>query len=247
MTGKLFKTEAIKMFGLLFGSGCHVCQMSATVIAGLCENCHDDISIAPENVCSICGGPLGFEYEIDTMETYLCGECETKKPPFDALRYGMAYRGPARDMMLKFKYRAQRSLATPLAELGKDRLAPWLEQWKDGVIIPTPLAASRLYSRGFNPSYLLAKKFGEWLNLDVDEESLTRVRRTAPQYGLTAIERKQNVKDAFRVKEPAQLMGRTVILFDDIYTTGATVAECCKAIKKAKPEKIVVAALCRTP
>ena len=222
---------------------CHARPVSAT---GFCQICYDKITHVPDNLCAVCGAPLGFEYEIDTMETYLCGECTEESPPFDALRYALEYSGPVREMMLAFKFKGQRSLATPLFELGKERIAPWLETFDDAVILPTPLAAGRLYSRGFNPSYLLAKKFGALVGIDVEEGVMRRVKRTAPQYGLNSQERIKNVQGAFKVKQPERVKGRTVILFDDIYTTGATVAECCKAIKKAKPEKVVVAALCRT-
>lgn len=201
--------------------------------------------MAPGNVCAVCGRPLDFDYEIETGESYKCGECLKSFPPYSALRFALLYEGPARELVHRFKFQGERRLARDLAELGKGALLPWMKTSGEAVIVPVPLARGRLYTRGYNPAYLLARLFGGWTGLEVAEGALRRVRKTAPQFGLNRDERRKNVRGAFSVYDERAIRGRRVILFDDIHTTGATVAECCKTLKKAKPDDIRVATLFR--
>jgi len=200
----------------------------------------------PKNGCARCGVPLGFTYEIDTGASYLCGACRTEDSPFAELRYAFGYEGPARNMMLALKFRGERRLAKTMAQMARSTATPLLDAHPDALLVPTPLARSKLFSRGYNPPYPLAQAPAKESGHTVTEGALRRTRSTRPQYGLSSKERAKNVRGAFSVTNPGLLHGRTLILIDDIYTTGATVNECCKALKKAEPEKIAVFAFCRT-
>jgi len=148
-------------------------------------------------------------------------------------------------MIHRLKFSCSPYLAKPLAMLGRDTLVPWLDTKPGSVIVPVPLARRKLFLRGYNPAYMLARWFGKWANMEVVEGAIRRVKNTAPQFGLKERERQNNVKDAFKSYDTEKLRGRDVILFDDIYTTGATINECIKAINTARPANIMVAALCR--
>ncbi len=211
----------------------------------LCQKCEAQIMFRPKNICGVCATPLEFDYEIETGETYKCGECILSPPRYEALRFALIYSGPVRELFHAFKFQGQRRLAAPLAALGQGELAPWLREWPDAVIIPAPLAMRKLYTRGYNPSYLLAKILGSKAGLEVAEGALRRMRPTAPQFGLNTAQRAKNVKGAFKVHSPESIRGRRVIFFDDILTTGATVRECSRIIKKARPKALRVATLCR--
>jgi ComF family protein len=212
----------------------------------LCQQCLNDIRYRPDNICAVCGGPLQFDYEIQTIEEYACGHCRKDPPPFSASRYAFAYDDPIREVIHKFKFSSQPSLARPLARLGEDHLVPWLAANKGAVIIPVPLSVQRLRQRGYNHSFLLARELGLMAGLEVAEGVLRRIRNTTPQYGLSREKRLKNVKGAFALLNGESLEGRKVIVFDDIHTTGATIEEVCRTMAKSKPDDIMVATLCRT-
>ncbi|MGK7344340.1 MAG: ComF family protein [Candidatus Nitrospinota bacterium M3_3B_026] len=231
----------------LFPGRCAACGCGFRREGGgvLCPSCEGAVVLPPKNICCVCGRPLDFDYEIETGETYACGECIGKRRPYSKLRFALVYEGPVRELVHKFKFQGQRRLAGPLSELGRGALVPWMEASEAEVIVPVPLAARKLFGRGYNHAYLLARLFGEWAGLEVAEGALRRVRPTAPQFGLTRDERRKNVRGAFSVYGERAIRGRRVILFDDIHTTGATVEECCKTLKKARPKEILVVTLCR--
>ncbi|MDH5477249.1 MAG: ComF family protein, partial [Nitrospinota bacterium] len=165
---------------------------------------------------------------------------------YDAAMYALPYDDPIRKVLHAFKFGGSPYLAGPLAQLGEETLAPWLARRKGALVAPVPLHWRRLYWRGYNHSYLLAKRLAGKAGLRVEEGVLARIRNTDAQIGLNARQRGENVKGAFAVMAPAQVAGRDVVLFDDIITTGATVRECCKELWKAKPNSVAVAALCKT-
>jgi len=133
-----------------------------------------------------------------------------------------------------------------LAEFGRPALVPWFCDWPDAIVVPVPLSPYRLFSRGYNPSFLLARFLCGWSGLKLADGALRKVRATRSQTGLSIKARAKNVKGAFAVFNQKAIEGRQVILFDDIHTTGATIRECCKTLKTAKPNAIRVATLCRT-
>jgi len=108
------------------------------------------------------------------------------------------------------------------------------------IIIPVPIHKERLKQRGFNHSYEIAKIIGEKNNIPVEENVLIRVRNTKPQYELSAEERKDNIKDAFKVVNAEAVAGKRIMLIDDVFTTGGTVNECSKVLKEAGAEHIRV-------
>lgn len=112
------------------------------------------------------------------------------------------------------------------------------------VIIPVPLHIKRLRERGFNQSLLLARAVGRKNNIPVNPFGLKRIRWTEPQVNLSGKERKINVKGAFEFH--GDVKGKTVLLIDDVYTTGATVAECSKVLKKGGAKGVCVLTLART-
>jgi len=228
----------------LFPSKCLNCGMAGGY-AGLCAECHGLVRMPGPNLCALCARPLDFTYEIDTGAEYFCGECRLDPPPFDAAMYALPYDDPIRKVIHAFKFSYSPYLAHPLAEMGNERLAPWLARRRGAVILPVPLHWRRLYWRGYNHAYLLASRLGRQAGLKVEEGVLRRTRNTDTQYGLTKKQRGENVKAAFAVKAPQMVAGRDIVLFDDIITTGATARECCKELWKAKPNSVTVAMLCK--
>jgi ComF family protein len=143
----------------------------------------------------------------------------------------------------QFKYQRQLSTGKRLAELAAMH-CPLTEQHYD-LIVPVPLHIERLRWRGFNQSLLLAQTIGRKNKSTVDPFLLERVRATTPQTQLNENERRTNVRGAFAVSVPEQLQGKTVLLIDDVYTSGSTVNECARVLRHNGAEVVDVFTLAR--
>jgi ComF family protein len=121
----------------------------------------------------------------------------------------------------------------------------WLADLKVDAILPVPLHRLRLAERGFNQAVDLARPLARVRGVPLLYNALDRVRHTAPQFGLSVPQRRENIRGAFQVPRPHRVKGRRILLVDDIITTGATVAECAKVLKKAGAAQVAVLALAR--
>jgi ComF family protein len=145
-----------------------------------------------------------------------------------------------------FKYSGKSHLAHPLGVLLSSFSKPWLEAMTDLLVMPVPLHPKRLRERGFNQSLLLARHVVSGLGSDLDFLSLRRVRDTRPQTGLKSEERRKNVRGAFDVRDRSAVSRRTVVLVDDVATTGNTLNDCARALKKAGARDVYGLVLART-
>jgi ComF family protein len=191
--------------------------------------------------CKTCGIPFAFEIANDAM----CAACMDREPVFDASRSAVIYNDVSRKMILAFKY--------------GDRLhavktfVPWMMRAGQALIdqtdfiIPVPLHNRRLRERRFNQSALLAQEIARKSGKAYIPDLLQRTRHTIPQQGLNYKERGKNVHGAFGVNEdhlPA-IKGKTILLIDDVYTSGATLNECARVMKKAKAAAVNVLTVAR--
>ncbi len=113
------------------------------------------------------------------------------------------------------------------------------------VIIPVPLHSTRLREREYNQSLLLAHRMSTYLDIPLNYSILRRIRETPPQTSLTKHARLQNLRRSFAVKTPQLLKGKSILLVDDVYTTGTTVNECAKVLRKAEAKHVYVVTLAR--
>lgn len=149
---------------------------------------------------------------------------------------------PLHTAIHNFKYNGQRVLAKPLAGL---LLRDWeRRRFPVDVVVAVPLHPQRQKERGYNQSYLLATEFSRATGIPTAKNALRRTRHTPPQVTLTAAERWQNVHDAFR-GAPALLAGRSVLLIDDVCTTGATLEACARAALDAGARAVWAMTVCR--
>jgi len=147
----------------------------------------------------------------------------------DGIR-GVGYlRGPLKRAIYQFKYRQKRKLALPLADLMYHYLLE--NPLPADLLVPVPLHMDRLRERGYNQAALLAWELSERSGLPVEEESLVRIRETAPQVALKAGERRKNIRGAFR-GQGEKLNDKQVLLIDDVCTTGATLEACAEALRE---------------
>lgn len=224
---------------LFFPPLCHCCRLPLPSSAHIhvCPSCWEQFKPISSPRCSQCGTPFQTIGGID----HVCGACLASPPPFTAARAAIAFDGPVRDLILRFKYTKQVRLRRPLGLLTAETLAPFAAEASPDLLIPVPLHIKRLRSRGFNQALLLASLLGREWNIRVSRHNLQRTRWTEPQVNLSLDERAKNVRGAFRVAAPSEVDGRRVMLVDDVYTTGSTVKECAKILKQAGASAVYVA------
>ncbi|MFH0771385.1 MAG: ComF family protein [Candidatus Omnitrophota bacterium] len=165
---------------------------------------------------------------------------------FDRAVYSTGYNDIIKKCVCLFKYKGKTRLSRHLGEIMSNFALKSRDVMEADLIVPVPLHPVRLRQRQFNQSELLALQISKIINKKVVKDKLKRVRYTAPQTELTGQQRIKNVKEVFAVKNYAGFKDKTVVLVDDVITTGATFSECAKALKKAGARKIVAFALAKS-
>ncbi len=187
--------------------------------------------------CQRCGRPFP-----KGSTAHLCSDCLQQKLFFDWGRAAVLYEGIFAEAIQRFKYQGDIHLAHPLGWF-------WnkinLETLSFEAIIPVPLHPARLRERGFNQALLLGKILGKIHNKRVLAKGLRRIKNTVPQVQLDHSERAKNVRGAFAVKDQQEIMDKSVLLVDDVFTTGATVNECARILKKSGAKEVLVLTLAR--
>ena len=195
------------------------CGSCRTVGAWLCASCRGRVRLLREPLCPRCGREVEFAGSG-------CG-CRNRLRWLARARAAAAYEGPLEKAIHRFKYEGWRALAPALADLVADRLAPAMPP--DAVLVAVPLHRRRHLARGYNQSELLAAVLRRRLGLAPPPGRLARLRDTPPQVGLDRLHRQANVADAFAWLGPP-LAGRSVVVVDDVATTGATLEACAAAL-----------------
>ena len=228
------------LLDLLFPPRCVVCGAAG---ADLCAVCLGKIRWPPEPRCARCDAPLA---DGRVARVGLCGACAAGRfaPDVDRALVGAVYEGTVRAAIHALKYNGKRRAAEPLARLA---LAAWRASGLDAdVIVPVPLHRRRGRERGYNQADLLARGIARGAGLPLQRDALARSRATAPQAQLPVSERQRNVAGAFGLLPgAATLSGRTVLLVDDVITTGATIQAAASALREARPAAIYALAVAR--
>jgi ComF family protein len=209
--------------------------------AGICPACFRQIRLVAHPRCPRCG--VGFA--ADLGEDHLCADCLRGEGHFTKARALAHYEGLMAAVLARFKYRGHSRLARPLGDLLAEYREPDFSFADYRLVIPVPLHPRRLRQRGFNQSLLLARRIGRRHSLPLDFTALRRIRPTLPQTELSAAERQKNIRGAFAVSNPRAVDGNAVLLVDDVFTTGATVEECAKALLKSGAGRVDVLTLAR--
>ena len=192
----------------------------------LCGDCLDRIAPHRASLCPRCG-----RFFDGAGDDHLCGACVETAPPFSRHRSAGRYRGVLKDVILLLKYRKNRPLGSELGRRTYEALRRDEALWKDvDLIIPVPLHRRRRRERGFNQAEVVAAEIGKRAEILLARNVLKKVRHAPPQTTLERDERADNVRDAFTVVRREAVLGKVVLLVDDVYTTGATLGECARIL-----------------
>lgn len=211
------------------------CPGCRVIVAGdgrFCLSCWQALQFITAPMCAGCGTP--FEHDRGTGA--LCGPCLAAAPRFTSARAALVYGGPARGVLLALKHGDRQHLAKMMAphmaRAGQGVLGP------GAVLVPVPLHWQRLWRRGFNQSALLAQALARLTGVELAIDAVERVKPTATSAGMGRKARAANVRGAFRVRHRGLISGRSVVLVDDVLTTGATAEACARVLRRAGAREV---------
>jgi len=233
---KIYKLIS-NFINLIFPERCFGCRIKGEVF---CKSCQGKIITIKKPYCKICKFPY-----TESLTYGGCSECVSRYPVFKKLITAGIYNGILKKLIHLFKYHGKKQLAEPFGKL-------MAEQWtkeKERVdyIVPVPIHSKRLKERGYNPADLLLNEFNKYFAYD-KLNILIRVRPTFPQYELNRKERELNIKGAFEINQDTEglLKNKSILLIDDIFTSGITANEISRILLEAKAKEIYVLTLART-
>ncbi len=240
MTARLLR----RCLHMVFPMNCRTCDkaLEDDPIPFFCQRCWDRIEPIRSPSCPRCAHPFPSPHALAHSPEHLCGTCRKHPPAYHRVWTPYAYQSPLKEAIGLLKYRGKTHLAPALAHLiAQTHPTPS----NVDVLIAVPLHPDRLREREYNQALLLAHHLGRQWNLPVLIDVLRRTKPTPPQTSLTRRERLKNLRRCFAVATPSAVEGKTTLLVDDVFTTGTTVNECAKALRKAGAEAVYVQTLAR--
>ena len=208
---------------------CAGCGLIVYEVGSFCAECWTKIEFLGAGGCERCGIPL------EATDAEICAACLTQPLPVDRMRAAVAYGEIARSLALRLKYGRKTALAGTMARF----MAAHLEDYPpNSVMMPVPLHRWRLWGRGFNQAALIARALAEAKGLPVECRTLVRTRATPPLKAMSMVQRQRAVSGAFAIASGKKVVGRTIILVDDVLTTGSTASACARVLKRAGAERV---------
>jgi len=216
----------------------------------LCPSCNTNCTPVRPPYCVICGSPLTS----CSGENHACGKCIRKPPYYTTARAAGIYDNAFMTLIHSLKYKKDMQVAKPLGQILFNSLIRFFSEKKIDFAVPVPLHPKKFRARGFNQAYLLMHRWPDTIKSEypalsdfhIKRNVIERVRNTEPQTGLDGKKRDSNIKDAFHLKKSSDVSGKSILVVDDVMTTGSTVNECAKTLKKGGAKEIHVLTLART-
>lgn len=235
------------MLDFILPPSCLLCHANTTraSLPWSCPDCWQKIQYITFPLCSQCGQPLAAPPEGIASVAHRCGTCILTPPSYTWARAVGLYQGALRELIHAMKYHGIYGLVRPLGELLVQRFAAYWESAPPDLLVPVPLHRSKLRSREFDQALALARQLSQGTGVPMRPDLLIRKRATLSQVGLSAQERRRNIRAAFEVRQPQVCTGKTLLLIDDVYTTGATVQECAACLRHAGAARVDVYTLAR--
>lgn len=241
---------------------CFVCEDYGKDIEGnLCSICREKLVFIDDDTCSICGRKLDRALEVseeileersdkgpkkENENIRRCSECIKHPHYFIKSVSPLSYEGDIKEIIYDFKYNGKHHLYKLFGQLMLDRIIDNDLEHID-LIVPVPLYKDREKKRGFNQAALLSKYLAKKLRLESDDKNLIRKKQTQVQNKLNRAERVRNISGVFDLKDKDKFKDKTILLIDDIYTTGSTVDEISKLLVENHAKQVFVTTLAVTP
>jgi len=229
---------------LLWPRACLACgaTLGGTRERWLCRLCRYASGGAdgPESLCAVCAARLG-----PATAAGGCRDCRAVRPGFEAVRSAGAYAGPLRRLVVGLKYARRTACVWPLGDLLARRLRGWGPLPRDALLVSFPTTAEARRRRGFDPPALLAAELARNLDLPLAEGVLSRSGSPPPQASLPRTERLRTPRGTVVAALAGPVRDRTVLLVDDVLTTGASASEAARVLRAAGAARILVAVAAR--
>ena len=229
------------LLDLVLPPRCPGCGEIVTTLHSFCAPCWTALDFLGDRGCTTCGIPL------EAIESGTCGGCLARPPRIARTRAAVAYGEISRTLAMRLKYGRKVAVAKAMARY----MLPLLGDLPaDALLVPVPLHRRRLAARGFNQSLLIAREMARARGLPAAPRLLRRTRATPALKGMSLSQRRRTVAGAFATRPGADLAGRTVVLIDDVLTTGSTANACARALSQggaARIELVCWARVVRAP
>lgn len=223
-----FRTVARWTLDFALPPRCAGCGTIVEDVHSFCADCWRQVEFLGHSGCSTCGIPL------QATEQTTCGVCLARPPRIARTRAAVAYDELTRSLAIRLKYGRKVAVARTMARY----MAPLVAVEGERLLVPVPLHRTRLWSRGFNQSALVARELSSRLDIAADPLALKRTRRTPPLKGMSPLQRRKTVAGAFQVRDREAIAGKTIILIDDVLTTGSTADACARMLKRAGAARV---------
>ncbi len=223
------------IYDLIFPKRCRSCGVliKSCEDGYICDLCFEKFIFLKEPHCPVCG----LMFLKTGGDSHKCGECRSKPPYFSRARSVVRYSDDIGKLIHQFKFNGDLSLLATFAILAEKSLAK--SSYRADYIVPVPLHGARIKERGFNQSALLAKVFFKAERHKICH-LLERIKNSTPRIKLDGVERRQNLRNCFRLVAGSAVKDKVIYIVDDVYTTGTTVNECAKVLVKAGARRVEV-------
>lgn len=216
---------------LLFPPVCSFCEaLDVDARLSLCGSCLDALKELPGTICPVCGRPFpGLRSGTEVP----CLSCLAHPRQYVRARYAVFYDGLLREALLRFKFRGALYLSRTLSAILTEAFHRHFQAGEFDLIVPVPMHRRRLLERGYNQSLVLAERLAKSTGIVLDRTCFAKTKDTKPQVGLSRSERVTNVRGSFGVKQIERIAGKRVLVIDDVATTGTTIEETSRTLRKA--------------
>lgn len=222
---------------LLYPPRCPICDGIAPWNEPICPKCREKLPYVPGRRCARCGKPVE-PYEM------LCDDCRKVPHVYDEGRGVFLYNDVMKQTMIRLKYKQRREYGRVLGGLVYEAEKNAIRRWRPEALIPVPIYKKKLETRGYNQAEEIARPIAERAGVPLLSNLLVRVRQTEAMKSLSATERRNNLTGAFTIgKQPGRPL-KSVIVVDDIYTTGATIDACAEVLRRAGTAHVYFLAVC---